>query len=163
MNFELVDIAPHEIELLRAATIELHHHEAAVSPALGHAAARSDQDYWRLYSARFAGLFRAGDGFCVAARGDDGAILGFVFAVEKQGDAAYDTGDRVGYVEEIVVVQSARLSGVGLALMSEARKRFAARGLTAYKLSTVPGNDAARNFYSRLGLQPAAQLLIGEV
>lgn len=98
-----------------------------------------------------------------AAGGRASAAIGFLFAVEKQGDTAYDTGERIGYIEEIAVLARARGAGVGGALVEEARRRFAARGLRFVKLSTVPGNDEAREFYAALGFEPAARLLIGEV
>lgn len=164
VDYELVDIDPSEIGLLREAAIELHRHESQVQPALGHAPARPDDEYWRLYLSRFGGWFADGDGFCVAARAiDGGKILGFVFAVEKEGDTAYDAGERIGYVEEIAVLGQARSRGIGRALMDAARDRFRRRGLTSFKLSTVPGNESARAFYESLGLAPAARLLIGRV
>lgn len=165
MDYEIVEIGPDRIGSLRELLLALHAHEVAVQPALGHAPARSDEDYWSLYSARFADWYRDGDGYCFAARERDGGdFVGFVFGIEKECDSAYDTGgERLGYIEEIAVLDRARGAGVGRALMDAARGRLAERGIASFKLSTVPGNDAAREFYSKLGLKPAARLLIGEV
>lgn len=163
MDFTLKEITPEQIELLREAGIALHRHEVEVQPRLGSAPARGDDDYWRHYVDRFADWFAKGRGFCFVAEDPDGAVIGFVFCTEREGLAAYNTGERIGYVEEIAVVDSARMLGVGRALMSAARERFVERGYSHFELSTVPGNDAARKFYSRLGLTPAAQLLIGDV
>ncbi|MBI4897211.1 MAG: GNAT family N-acetyltransferase [Actinobacteria bacterium] len=166
MEFELIEIAPDRVELLRDALIELHRHESAVQPTLGHAPARADDDYWRLYAARFAEWHASGNGFCLAAvadRENNDEALGFVFAVERQGDTAYDAGERIGYVEELAVLEQARHKGIGRALMAAAIERFRERGLASFKLSTVPGNDDARAFYSALGMAPAANLMIGRV
>jgi len=163
MEYELVDVTPSEIESLREAMLALHRFEAAVQPALGHAPARDDESFWLRYRDWFVRAYRSGDGVCIAARASDGEIIGFVFGVVKEGDLGFDTGDRVGYIEDISVLESARGAGVGRELVDAIRERFARRGLTSFKLSTVPGNDDARAFYARLGLKPAAQLLIGEV
>lgn len=164
VNYEFVDIDPSAIGLLRELAIELHRHESRVQPALDHAPARPDEEYWRLYMSRFGAWFADGEGICIAARAiDGGEIVGFVFAVEKEGATAYDAGERIGYVEEIAVLEKARGQGIGRALMDAARERFRRRGLTSFKLSTVPGNEPARAFYESLGLAPAARLLIGRV
>lgn len=165
VDYEIVEIGPGEIGSLRELLRGLHAHEVAVQPALGHTPARSDEDYWQRYSSRFADWYRNGDGYCFAARETGGGeYLGFVFGIEKESDSAYDTGgERLGYIEEIAVLDAARGAGVGRALMDAARARLRERGITSFKLSTVPGNDAAREFYAKLGLKPAARLLIGEV
>lgn len=53
--------------------------------------------------------------------------------------------------------------GVGRALMNAARDRFRERGYSHFELSTVPSNEDARAFYSRLGMRQAAVLMLGEV
>ena len=163
MAIRIESISPSEVEALHEAAVALHHHEVAVQPRLGGAAARDDADYWSLYSERFAEWFAHGHGFCFAARDDSGRVIGFVFCTEREGLAAYDTGEKIGYVEEIAVLESARKSGVGRDLMDAARSVFRERGYIHFELSTVPGNDSAREFYTKLGLAPAAQLMIGDV
>lgn len=191
MKFTLEDAPPEAVELLDDLLLELHRHEGEVSPSLGAAPARPDDEYLRLYRSRFAAWLAGGDGFLIVAReqvddssgegagarpgagsgvgsGADasasaGELVGFLFAVVKQGDTAYDTGERIGYLEEIAVLARARGNGVGRALIEEARRRFARRDVRFVKLSTVPGNDEARDFYARLGFSPAAILMIGEV
>ena len=127
------------------------------------ASARADEPYWELYSSRFASWISAGNGFCFVAERPSGEVLGFVFCVEREGMAAYETGPVIGYIEEIAVIESARMLGVGRALMDAARAEFKARGFSHYELSTVPGNDDARAFYERLGMQRSAILMLGDV
>lgn len=160
MQFQVEEISAVDVELLREPALALHRHEIAVQPELGGIAARCDEEYWAHYRDRFAGWMTDGNGFTFVARAGD-EILGFVFCVEREGLAAYESGERIGYVEEIGVVESARGAGVGRALMEAARERFSQRGYKWFELSTVPGNDAARGFYQSLGLEPAAVMMIG--
>ncbi|MBJ7353444.1 MAG: GNAT family N-acetyltransferase [Thermoleophilaceae bacterium] len=163
MDFAVVEIDASAVEKLREPALALHRHEIAVQPALADAPARADEPYWELYSSKFAGWMADGNGFCLVAERADGAVLGFVFCVEREGLAAYETGPAIGYVEEIGVIESARKLGVGRALMDAARAEFKARGYSHFELSTVPGNEDARAFYERLGMQRAAVLMLGEV
>lgn len=163
VDFAVVEIDPSAVERLREPALALHRHEIAVQPELADAPARADEPYWELYSSRFAEWITAGNGFCLVAKRPSGEVLGFVFCVEREGLAAYETGPAIGYVEEIAVIESARMLGVGRALMDAARVKFRARGYSHFELSTVPGNDDARAFYERLGMQRAAVLMLGEV
>jgi ribosomal protein S18 acetylase RimI-like enzyme len=163
VDFRLLELSPDEVDRLREPALALHRHEIAVQPSLGSAPARADEPYWQHYRSRFADWMEASDGFCFIAEGGDTKVLGFVFCVEREGLAAYESGRAIGYVEEIGVIDSARRLGVGRALMDAARERFRERGYTHFELSTVPGNEDARAFYSQLGMQPAASLLLGDV
>jgi ribosomal protein S18 acetylase RimI-like enzyme len=163
VDFAVVEIDASEVEKLREPALALHQHEIAVQPDLAGAAARDDASYWEYYSSKFAGWMEAGDGFCLIAESGDGEVLGFVYCVEHEGLAAYETSPAIGYVDEIGVIDSARRSGVGRALMDAAREKFKARGYSHFELSTVPGNEDARAFYSRLGMEPSAFKLLGDV
>ena len=81
----------------------------------------------------------------------DGRLLGFIYAIERDGLAGYENSEKMGYVEEIAVLDSARKLGVGRALMEAARDEFRRRGYSHFELSSVPGNESARAFYARLG------------
>jgi ribosomal protein S18 acetylase RimI-like enzyme len=163
VEFAVVEIDASAVERLREPALALHRHEIAVQPDLAGAPARDDDTYWSFYESRFADWMRDGNGFCFVAERADSAVLGFVFCVEREELAAYESAGPVGYVEEIGVVDDARRLGVGRALMDAARSRFKERGYSYFELSTVPGNDDARAFYERLGMQRAAVLMLGEV
>lgn len=162
MELRIEEIPATEIDRLKELVIALHHHEVAVQPQLGSARARDDAAYWEHYRSTFAERYRAGDGFCYVAADDDGQLLGFIYAIERDGLAGYENSEKMGYVEEIAVLESARKLGVGRALMDAARAEFRRRGYSHFELSSVPGNEAARAFYSRVGMQPAAVLMIGD-
>jgi GNAT superfamily N-acetyltransferase len=163
VEFRVLEIAADEIDRLREPALALHRHEIAVQPTLGSAPARADEPYWEFYRSRFSDWMGSSDGFCLVAEGVDGEVLGFVFCVEREGFAAYESSAAIGYVEEIAVVDSARRLGVGRAQMDKARERFRGRGYSHFELSTVPGNEDARAFYTSLGMEPAASLLLGDV
>lgn len=163
VDFAVVEIDAGAVEKLREPALALHRHEIAVQPDLAGAPARGDDAYWELYRSRFPEWMAAGSGFCFVAERPSGEVLGFVFCVEREGLAAYESGPAIGYVEEIGVIDSARKAGVGRALMDAAIRRFEERGYAYFELSTVPGNDDARAFYSRLGLQPSASKLLGAI
>ncbi|MGH2906849.1 MAG: GNAT family N-acetyltransferase [Solirubrobacterales bacterium] len=162
MEVELKAIGPNQVELLREPMLALHRHEASIQPALGHAPVRSDDEFWQRYAEWFVRSYRIGDGFCIVALSGEQAV-GMVFGVVREGILGFDAGERIGYIEDIAVLESSRGDGVGSALMERARSEFVARGLTSFQLSTVPNNDGARAFYAKFGLQPAAHLLIGQL
>ncbi|MBJ7459314.1 MAG: GNAT family N-acetyltransferase [Thermoleophilaceae bacterium] len=163
VDYSVSELDAADVDRLRDPALALHRHEIGVQPDLAGAPARPDDAYWELYRSRFAEWMADSKGFCFVAEGTDGAVLGFVFCVEREGLAAYESGPAIGYVEEIAVVESARELGIGRALMEAARLRFRERGYAWFELSTVPGNEDARAFYARLGMQPAAVLMLGEV
>lgn len=163
MEFRIETLGPSEIDRVRDAVLALHRHEVAVQPKLGSAPARDDVAYWEHYRSRFAERYAAGNGLFYAAVDDSGAALGFIYAIERDGLDGYENSAKMGYVEEIAVLDSARKFGVGRALMDAARNEFRRRGYSHFELSSVPGNESARAFYARLGMQPAAVLMIGDV
>lgn len=163
MRFRIEEFPASDIDRLEELVIALHHHEVAVQPNLGSAQARDDATYWEHYRSTFAERYHAGNGFCYVAESDDGRLLGFIYSIERDGLAGYENSEKMGYVEEIAVLESARKLGVGRALMDAARAEFRRRGYSHFELSSVPGNEAARAFYSRVGMQPAAVLMIGDV
>lgn len=163
VEFRIEEMPATEIDRLEELVIALHHHEVAVQPMLGSAPARDDAAYWEHYRSTFAERSAVGNGFTYVAVADDGLLLGFVYSIERDGLAGYENSAKMGYVEEIAVLESARMLGVGRALLDAARAEFRRRGYSHFELSSVPGNEQAREFYARLGMEPAAVLMIGDV
>ena len=161
MEIKIEEIGPDEIERARELMIALHRHEIAVQPALGSAPGRSDDEFWAHYADGFARWHEDGGFACIAVV--DGLDAGFIFCTEREGLFGYHSSPRIGYVEDIVVAPETRTAGIGRALMEAARSRFRGRGYSHFELSSVPGNESARDFYRRLDLEPAAVLMIGEV
>lgn len=74
-------------------------------------------------------------------------VLGFVSVTER----LHFTGERQGYVGELVVAQLHRRAGVAATLMAAAEDWARRRGLASLSLETGAGNAAARAMYAGLG------------
>lgn len=162
MALAIEEIGPEAIERARELMLVLHRHEMSVQPQLGSALGRTDDEFWSHYSGGFARWHDDDSGFALVAV-EEGRDVGFLFATEREGLFGFHSSEKIGYVEDIAVLPDSRGSGVGRALMDAARERFRARGYSHFELSSVPGNEDARAFYRRLGLEPAAVLMIGDV
>lgn len=153
------EIGPDAIDRAREMMLVMHRHEIGVQPTLGTAPARSDDQFWAHYRGGFERWYADRGAAFIAVL--DGRDVGFLFATEREGLFGYESSVRIGYIEDIAVLEDARHAGVGRALMDAARERFRERGYSHFELSSVPGNEDARAFYRRLGLEPAAVLMIG--
>ena len=98
----------------------------------------------------------------VAQAGEDGAgpIIGFII-IEAEGAEAEEgaTGGPVnaeGHIITLDVVQSARRTGVGTALVGAIEQRLAARGVRRVSLETATSNEAAVAFWQRHGYRSSA-------
>ena len=118
---------------------------------------RSDHEFWAHYADGFARWHEDGGFACIAVV--DGLDAGFIFCTEREGLFGYHSSPRIGYVEDIVVAPETRTAGIGRALMEAARSRFRERGYSHFELSSVPGNESARDFYRRLDLEPVKVMM----
>ena len=82
----------------------------------------------------------------LVARDDDGAIVGSLTLVRFR----IPTGVRA-WIEDVVVDESARGSGVGEALNREALRLAAEAGALTVDLTSRPSREAANRLYKRLG------------
>jgi GNAT superfamily N-acetyltransferase len=78
---------------------------------------------------------------------EDGALLGFAGVSVRR----HFSGDRDGYLGELVVAPEARRRGVGSLLVTAAEEWATSRGLERLTLETGAANTAARQLYARLG------------
>jgi len=82
----------------------------------------------------------------LVARGDDGTIVGSLTLVLFR----IPTGVRA-WIEDVVVDESVRGSGVGEVLNREALRLAAAAGAVTVDLTSRPSREAANRLYKRLG------------
>jgi ribosomal protein S18 acetylase RimI-like enzyme len=82
----------------------------------------------------------------LVARGDDGAIIGSLTLALFR----IPTGVRA-WIEDVVVDESARGSGVGEVLNREALRVAAEAGAVTVDLTSRPSREAANRLYKRLG------------
>lgn len=74
-------------------------------------------------------------------------VLGFASVAER----GHFTGERQGYLGELVVAPEHRRAGVAVALVAAAEDWVRRRGLATMSLETGAANHSARALYSRLG------------
>lgn len=83
-------------------------------------------------------------GFSVAEV--NGKVVGYLIGFVRWGN--------VGHILAIAVDEAHRREGVGSALMINAFDRLEKGGANVVKLEVRAGNEAAQNFYSKLGFEP---------
>jgi PhnO protein len=64
-----------------------------------------------------------------------------------------------GLIEELIVAEDRRGSGIGSALLAEALRRLESTGCAEVSVSTMPDNDGAQRFYRSHGLIEEAVFL----
>ena len=90
-----------------------------------------------------------GSALYVATRDDE--ALGFILLTTHDD---YFTGEQVGHVDIIAVLESGEGQGVGGALMREAEQWGRANGYRRLTLNVFDRNDRARRIYEHLGWRP---------
>jgi GNAT superfamily N-acetyltransferase len=103
---------------------------------------------------------RESDGHALVAEHGD-CVVGFLF-LQFRDDAVFVREELrpYAYVAELFVSEAARGAGVGTALMLEAERRAAARGVRRMMVGVLAGNVAAELLYARLGFAPHAIELV---
>jgi ribosomal protein S18 acetylase RimI-like enzyme len=80
-------------------------------------------------------------------------IVGYVYATLE--DRSWrDLRDACGYIDDIVVRDTARRSGVATALIGAAMEWIRSRGAPRVLLMTATPNHAAQQLFARLGFRP---------
>jgi GNAT superfamily N-acetyltransferase len=89
----------------------------------------------------------------------EGQVRGFLGVSER----THFSGQREAYIGELVVDPAARRRGIARALLAEARRWAAGRGLSRLTLETGCANDDALAFYRAVGFRPEQVMLSAEV
>ena len=82
----------------------------------------------------------------------DGEIGGYVYAT-LEGRSWRELRDACGYIEDIVVAETARRSGVATMLMDAAFEWMRSRGAPRVLLMTATPNTGAQELFARLGFR----------
>jgi GNAT superfamily N-acetyltransferase len=131
-----------------AASIE---HDGGVPHELAEAKAEAD----------FAQLVpdgRVPEGHAVFVVEDDGEAVGRLWVAERDAD-----GERVLFVYEVAVDESARGRGFGRLAMRFTEEEARRRGLARVALNVFGGNDVARGLYGSLGYREVAVWMAKEL
>jgi ribosomal protein S18 acetylase RimI-like enzyme len=94
-----------------------------------------------------------------------GRPVGYTVVRIEAGGAGqtWERDGKVGVVETLSVLPSARRAGVGGALMAAIKDRLGAAGLSTLELDVVATNADAIRFYERHGLRPALTRMMGRL
>lgn len=76
----------------------------------------------------------------------DGEIVGYLIGLVRWGD--------MGHILAVAVDKPYRRRGVGSALMINAIDRLSRNGADKIRLEVRAGNEAAQNFYGKIGFEP---------
>jgi ribosomal protein S18 acetylase RimI-like enzyme len=82
---------------------------------------------------------------------DHGTVSGYAAARVTPSSSAWDFGARVGRLETLAVLPSARGRGLGTALLDAVRAGWREAGVQFATVSVIAGNEGAQRFYNRLG------------
>ncbi len=92
------------------------------------------------------------DAFLYVAE-DGGQVIGFVFFLAETEFLEQEAGQM--YVQDLMVTEAARRTGVGSALMDAVRAEMARMSIQQIDLQVLVDNDDALSFYRKLGFVPA--------
>ena len=139
------------------------HHEACAPAAASVRDFRPPPETWVRRRARYEQWIQQPDSRLLIAEDDDGEAIGYAFVTVGGDHATLETGPRVGELESLAVLESARGAGVGSALIEATFDHLRALGVTEIALSVMDGNEAARRLFERHGLRPYFLAMLGAV
>jgi ribosomal protein S18 acetylase RimI-like enzyme len=141
----------------------LYDHHVATS-AWKPAPERGPDVAWQRRKGRWKTTLQSDDGVGLVAE-REGRVVGVLIGeVEKpaEGSDTYAVPNSTAHVHDLAVLPEAQGAGVGRALMDRFERELRERGIESYGLEVMAGNDAARAFYDKLGLE-LAQLTLYKV
>ena len=92
------------------------------------------------------------DAFLMVAD-EGGSLVGFVFFMSETEMLERESGQI--YIQDIMVTENSRRSGVGSALMDAVRGVMAEKGIRRIDLQVLVGNEDALSFYRKQGFETA--------
>lgn len=100
----------------------------------------------------FLGTQLARDDVVVLVADRCGEVVGYVYAgIEPM--SWMELREEAGFIHDVFVIESARGSGLAIALAEAAMQWLAERKMPRVLLWTAPQNDAARRLFERLGFR----------
>jgi len=116
---------------------------------------------WQRRRERWKSTLESPDGILVIAERDGRVVGALVGESEDPADGSdtFEVPTSTAHVHDIAVLPDAQGGGVGKALMERFEEVLRERGVKSYGLEVMAGNDAARAFYERLGLELAQMTL----
>lgn len=158
MAVTIVPLDPEQLELVEPLWNAMREHHAATMPQ--HGAVRPREASWTMRRARYEEWLAEPASFGLLARDESGSVLGYAIVTDLGPETTF-ARERVGCLESIAVLPTARRAGVGSALMAAARAGAAERGIPELTITLFEANASARAFYERHGFRPYLQVLTG--
>jgi ribosomal protein S18 acetylase RimI-like enzyme len=149
-GYEVEELAPGQLDLIRPLLVDLHLDEQRHYP--DHPQFTRDQVEAQLapVGSRFTG-----ENVVLAVRDRDGHVMGFCWVI------LFDPGTGLeGEVAEVYVAEHHRGQGVGEALVGRAVRVFEERGVTLGYVWTRDANEPAVRLYQAAGFEPTRQLVL---
>jgi GNAT superfamily N-acetyltransferase len=141
-----------ELRPLWQALLERHAEVWSVLPQ------RAAAESWTRRKRQYEGWLADEGSFVLVAR-MAGAPLGYILVHVDEGDETYLTGERLAWIETLVVAAGERDAGIGGLLFDAAMEELGRIGVDDLLVSHMDGNEAARRFYERRGFTPFSHLL----
>ena len=121
---------------------------------------RSPEESWARRRAQYLEWLQEDTYALFVAETEDGLVGYAMVSVEDQAAPTWDVGDRTAEVESLSVLEPARSSGVGRALMEAAGDFAKTRGADTALVAVAHSNAGAIGFYEREGFSPFYVLMI---
>ncbi len=147
-------LLPEEVDQLRGAWLQVHHHHQAVAPHI--APYVSDDHSWEIFKPTFH--HAAAEGLLLGAE-VNGALVGFTCAeiIKNTSDFTdtWKTGTTIAEIEVMAVNEGARGQGIGSAMLECITDTLGQRGITDVCIGAFEGNTGAMRLYERAGFRVA--------
>jgi ribosomal protein S18 acetylase RimI-like enzyme len=147
---------------LEPLTRALHRHHVTVDPAIPGIPPRDEDTWWAIRSARYLAWLGEEDAFALIAE-DDGGPVGYALVTFHGTDDSHTTGERFAELQSLAVLEEARGSGVGTALLHEVYRQVRAAGAREMVIGVLATNEPAMRLYEREGFRPWVMLTLGKV
>jgi ribosomal protein S18 acetylase RimI-like enzyme len=144
------------IDELEAVYRALYEHHVAVTT--WHPAPERGPDVaWQRRRGRWESTMSEPNGVLIVAEQGGRVVGALVGETEDPADGSdtFVVPTSTAHVHDLAVLPDAQGGGIGRALMERFEQVLRDRGVASYGLDVMAGNDAARGFYSSLGLELA--------
>ena len=146
------------VDLLEPLWLALFDHHHSVGAASLPEIDRSET--WPRRRRVYEDLFQHPDTFAVLAERDATPVGYALCHIQDYPDDTWQTSDRVGIIETLSLLPSARGEGTGTELMDAAEAELRRRGAVTMLTAVMEGNDRVKDFYLRRGMTPTVTYLM---
>ena len=138
------------------------HHRAVVGPRWP---VRSAEEAWKLRRHHYSEWLLEGSGLLLLARapGAHAPAVGYAVCRIVGSGPTFDLGPLRGEVEDLVVAETLRGTGIGTVLLERCRLELSDRGVSHWSIGVVEGNAGAQKLYERFGFRPWLRSMLAPI